>query len=246
MLHQMFFKRCIVSLNQSPILKQFVIFLALAASVALSTSFIFIDVLWLHTPVKEISLTEISQELFLLANVAIFIYCARRSPGMRGGLLLIAGFYAALLIRELDGFFDMLHHGAWLWFALASTALFLILAANWQPSVKPGLLAFIQHPCFAHTTSGMVVILVFSRLFGMSELWGALLQDGYLYTVKTAIEEGTELVGYTLCLFSSAWFALSLLPQRQVALQTAREARVTRFSSGRREPEVWARESASR
>lgn len=244
MLHLMFVKRCVVFLNQSPILKQFVIFLALAVCIALSTSFLFIDVLWLHNQVKEISLTEISQELFLLANVVIFIFCARRSPGMRGGLLLIAGFYAALLIRELDSFFDMLHHGAWFWFALASTALFLILAANWHASVKPGLLAFTRHPCFAHTTSGMVVILVFSRLFGMTELWDGLLQGGYLNVVKTAIEEGTELIGYTLCLFSSAWFALSLQPQRQVAPE--REARVTRFNTGRHEPEVWARESASR
>ncbi len=235
-----------MSLNQSPILKQFVIFLALAACVALSTSFLFIDVLWLHNLVKEISLTEISQEVILLANVAIFVFCAVRSPGMRGGLLLVAGFYAAMLIRELDYFFDMLHHGAWFWFALASTGFFLILATNWHASVQPGLLAFIRHPSFAHTTSGMVVILVFSRLFGMTELWDGLLQDGYLNVVKTAIEEGTELVGYTLCLFSSTWFALSLAAQRQEALEPEREVRMARFDTGRREPEVWARESPSR
>lgn len=208
-------------IKKSPLLQQFIIFLTLAACVALTTSFVFIDVLWLHNRVGETSLTEIVQAILLLACGVLWLRSAYKAPAIRGGCILVAGFYAALLIRELDYYFDAIRHGAWLWFALASTALSLYYAWTWRTSVPVGLQRFIAHPTAGYTFCGLAAVLVFSRLFGMTVLWQALLQDHYIMVVKTAVEEGSELMGYTLCFFSSVWYCLSLrrVPQPRPATQ---------------------------
>jgi hypothetical protein len=41
---------------------------------------------------------------------------------LRYSNILIGGFFLAMLIRELDGLFDLLSHGSWVWFALLATA----------------------------------------------------------------------------------------------------------------------------
>ena len=51
--------------------------------------------------------------------------------------------------------------------------------------------------------SGLLAILVFSRLFGMQALWLAILDDGYVRVVKNVVEEGSESFGYMLCLTAS-------------------------------------------
>ncbi|WP_058912891.1 hypothetical protein [Entomohabitans teleogrylli] len=198
--------------NNAIIVKQFLIFLLLAALTGLISSFVLIDVLWLESGVREISLTEISQELFLLITAALYLRCAIKREEIRGGLLLIAGFYATLFIRELDYWFDFIQHGAWLWFALSATGLALFAAWKARDSVARGLATFILHPGFAYTLCGLVTVLIFSRVFGMTMLWETLLNDGYANIVKTSIEEGTELLGYTLCLFSACYFSLAPQP----------------------------------
>ncbi|CDL60957.1 FIG00731417: hypothetical protein [Klebsiella pneumoniae IS39] len=48
--------------------------------------------------------------------------------------------------------------------------------------------------------SGLLAILVFSRLFGMHGLWYAVLEENYARVVKNTVEEGSESFGYMLCL----------------------------------------------
>lgn len=207
---------------KSPILQQTLIFLLLAACVALTTSFPFIDVLLLNNSLGEASLTELAQAFFLFSCCSLWLRIAIKAPSLRGGCILIAGFYAALLIRELDYYFDAIRHGAWFWFALASTAASLYYAWAWRNSVANGLKAFISHPAAGYTLCGFVAVLVFSRLFGMSLLWQGLLEQHYVMVVKSAVEEGSELMGYTLCLFSSVWFCLGLKRAPQMLFESQR------------------------
>ncbi|MBK4713813.1 MULTISPECIES: hypothetical protein [Tenebrionibacter/Tenebrionicola group] len=204
--------------RKCPALNTFIIFLLLANCAALSVGILFVDVLCLHNHVGEISVTEFTQEALLLACAALWLRSALKTPALRGGCILIAGFYAALLIRELDYYFDAIYHGAWLWFALITTAAALWFARRWRHSVLPGLNAFTRHPASGYTLCGLVTILIFSRLFGMSAFWQTLLGDNYVMAVKTAIEEGTELMGYTLCLFSSVWFCPGLKTKTRALL----------------------------
>ncbi|WP_258187377.1 aminotransferase class III-fold pyridoxal phosphate-dependent enzyme, partial [Variovorax sp. WS11] len=52
---------------------------------------------------------------------------ARKYAHLRYSNILIGGFFLAMLIRELDGLFDLLSHGSWVWFALLATAGSLLL-----------------------------------------------------------------------------------------------------------------------
>lgn len=176
-------------------------FLSLATSIAILC--LHIDVNILKNGLSEVSLTEIVQESILVFIVLIHLVAARKQPDMRQCNILIAGFFMAMLIRELDGIFDLLHHGSWVWFALAVSIIALTYAFRQPQRVLRQLTLYSTKPAFGIMLSGLLATLVFSRLFGMSLLWHSLLQDGYVREVKNMVEEGTELFGYMLCLAAS-------------------------------------------
>jgi hypothetical protein len=49
----------------------------------------------------------------------------------------------------------------------------------------------------------VVIVLAYSRLFGMRMVWETLLSDKFTYNAKTAMEESSELLGYLLILTSA-------------------------------------------
>lgn len=109
--------------------KKLGIFLVCAAVIALLTSLLFIDINGFHNGKHELSLTEIAQELILLAIVVIHGLLLR-NPTLRHSSALIGGFFLCMLIREMNFAFDIIPHGSWLWFALAVTLVALIYAGR--------------------------------------------------------------------------------------------------------------------
>ena len=97
--------------------------------------------------------------------------------------MLVGGFFLCMLIREMDFAFDALWHGAWVWFALAVALVCLWYAAAHRGAARPA--DFVTHPGYGMMCAGLLCILVFSRLFGMSVLWQTLMLDGYNRVVKT-------------------------------------------------------------
>ncbi|MBQ4756108.1 transporter, partial [Escherichia coli] len=77
--------------------------------------------------IPEVSLTEVVQESVLAVIVLVHLLLARKYAHLRYSNILIGGFFLAMLIRELDGLFDLLSHGSWVWFALLATAGSLVL-----------------------------------------------------------------------------------------------------------------------
>ncbi|PRD14618.1 hypothetical protein [Pantoea coffeiphila] len=179
------------------------VFFIFAAFLSAMMGLVFIDVVWMSDEVHEASFTEITQELILGVIVFLFIRHARDSVDQQPIRILVAGFFACMLIRELDFLFDKISHGSWFWFALAVTFASLIAALRHPRYLISGLADFMRHPAWGMMVAGMLTILVFSRLFGMNELWRHLMPDGYNRTVKNMAEEGSELLGYTLCLFAT-------------------------------------------
>ncbi len=203
-------------------------FIGLAAFLSLMMGLIFIDVVWMNNAVHESSFTEIAQEIMLAVMALLFFWRAWRSPAERSMMMLAGGFFCCMLIREMDFLFDEVRHGSWFWFALA-VALSCLAVALRKPATLIGDLAtFMRHPAWNMMTAGMLTILVFSRLFGMHELWQHLMLDGYNRTVKNMAEEGSELLGYSLCLFAT----LSYLRQtsRHAASEQAMPASTTRLA----------------
>ena len=82
----------------------------------------------------------------------------------------------------------------------------------------------------------MLIVLVFSRLFGMHQLWQHLMLDGYNRVVKNIAEEGTELLGYSICWLASTRYLWQTRPARVRAeaakpVQTALSAESASWSS---------------
>lgn len=51
--------------------------------------------------------------------------------------------------------------------------------------------------------TGVMLLLVFSRLFGMGSFWHNIMGADYVREVKIIAEEGTELLAYCLIAFAS-------------------------------------------
>ncbi|WP_239953314.1 hypothetical protein [Pantoea sp. Z09] len=180
-------------------------------------SAIYIDVNWMNDAMHETSLTETLQEVMLASVAVMFFLSSRRRAAQRGALILIGGFYSCMLIRELDFVFDVVEHGSWVWFALATAAASLALALRAPRGTLEGLVAFVTHRSWLMTASGLLIVLVFSRLFGMHQLWQHLMLDGYNRVVKNIAEEGTELLGYSICWLASVRYLWQTRPARAAA-----------------------------
>lgn len=175
---------------------------------------IWLDIAVFDTQLLEVSFTEITQELLLFACALLF-WLSPASDGQKGFNNLVAGFFACLLIRELDGLFDPISHSAWCWpfLLIAITSLTIAFKpANRQDTLR-ALAAFTRTPAFGTISTGLCV-LVFSRVFGMGALWHLILDDGYARLAKTAVEEGIELMTYAMWLSASVGYWLQ---QRSVA-----------------------------
>lgn len=188
------------------VLKKMALFVGYALVVSALTGLLFIDIHMFGDKVQEGSLTEIAQELMLLVMVMLHLWLGMKQPALRYSSVLIAGFFACALVRELDFAFDQLRHGSWVYAALTITALCLVVAASKPGNTLKGLVVFVKHPSYGILCAGLLNILVFSRLLGMGTLWHALLQEHHLRLVKNVVEEGSELFGYGLCLLASVHY----------------------------------------
>jgi hypothetical protein len=69
---------------------------------------------------------------------------------------------------------------------------------------------FFTTPAFGTFIAGFLSVFVFSRLFGTKKVWQALFEvdqlEGMQRWVKNAVEEGTELFGYTLLFIAAIEF----------------------------------------
>ena len=173
-----------------------------------------IDYFFLENNLSERSLTEIFQQLLLLSSTGIFIWSATKVAESRTLFILIAGFFGCMFLRELDYYFDMIMHGFWFYptILLASSVIFYSTkhSANLISSVR----SFSQSNAYFNILVGLVIIMIFSRLFGSGTLWKEVMKDDYHHIYKTIIQEGLELFGYVF-LFIGSFHQLRAVQNKQ-------------------------------
>lgn len=157
---------------------------------------------------SEYSFIEISQEIILFIIICIYFYIAKKIYILKHICILIGSFFICILIRELDFLFDILHHGSWFYFTILTTITGTILALRDKNKLLNGFEYYKNLPYFGMMISGLLTILVFSRLFGTTMFWNIFLPDNYANIVKNIVQEGSEFFGYILCLFSSIYFMI--------------------------------------
>ncbi len=166
------------------LLRSLLFFFGAAVAAALAVLCLWVDIRVFGNDIPEVSLTEVVQESVLAVIVLVHLLLARKYAHLRYSNILIGGFFLAMLIRELDGLFDLLSHGSWVWFALLATAGSLLLPLRHLHQTLSQLAAYTRTPYYGMMISGLLAILVFSRLFGMHGLWYAVLEENYARVVK--------------------------------------------------------------
>ena len=163
--------------------------------------------------ISETAMTELIQEALVLAAAFLFGVAAWRCPSFRSLLVLFAGLFGCMFIRELDALFDKIFHGFWVYPAVL-LAVGTILYATRCPKIDlRQSLDFLTASSFRSVFFGLLTVLVISRIVGAGRIWYFIMGSksvGRLY--KNVIQEGLELWGYAL-IATGAWCVMSQLTQ---------------------------------
>ncbi|MEM1413237.1 MAG: hypothetical protein AAGH19_12850 [Pseudomonadota bacterium] len=142
---------------------------------------------------SEFGFIEFTQSAILAFTVAVLVIADWRSKVAEPLLRCMALAFAILLIRENDQVLELwLPHGIWKWPAgLVFVAMLAVFWRNRQ-AVFEQLDVLAKTPAMGVLFTGFAT-LVFSRLFGRTDFWMAVMEDRYWRPVKNAAEEGLEL-----------------------------------------------------
>jgi succinate dehydrogenase/fumarate reductase cytochrome b subunit len=151
----------------------------------------------------ELSVTETLQLMMLAIASWSFFSLSKQVDHIKHAAILIAGFFSVLMIRELDYWMDMIHPGSWVFPALTVAALACAKAYQGGKGTVNEMAEILRSPHMKLLISSVVLLLVFSRLYGMGSFWRHVMDEGYVREVKIISEEGIELLCYSLIALSA-------------------------------------------
>ena len=160
-----------------------------------------LDYFWLENSLGEKSITELLQVVFLLFTVLCF-YKLHRTEKFSGAAMLVSGFFITLVTRELDAYFDLILHGFWVYPALVVTLSCLYYALR-KGNLNYNMTQILDNKYMQGLITFIILLFVFSRLYGMGDFWEGVMGDHYIRDVKNISEETIEL----LCYAFIAWYA---------------------------------------
>lgn len=162
-----------------------------------------LDYVVLGTGVAELSVTESLQLIMLAIASWSFISLSKQMPQLKHAAILISGFFAVLMIREMDYWMDMIHPGSWVVPALLVTALSCVKAYQGGKGTVNEMAEILSNPHMKLLIGSVVLLIVFSRLYGMGSFWHHVMDVNYIREVKNISEEGIELLCYSLIALSA-------------------------------------------
>ena len=152
----------------------------------------------------EVGPVEILETVFALSSAIIFLFAAQVDSARVDCSVLLAGALFCVAVWESDYFLDVLvARHAWKVIVALIAAGMAVYTAGRVKEVYRSVLAFVNCPGFGVFISGVLVLVVFSRLFGYGAFWKAIMDDSSYRVVKTIVEEGVEQMGYFLIFISS-------------------------------------------
>ncbi len=150
--------------------------------------------------VKENSFTERMQESFLLLTTILLGYIAYKFLKFKAFAIMFGAFTLVSLIREMDAFLENnLFDKAWQVLALAVLLPSLFFLYKNAKKFYNNLQELSNSLSFGLILISMLILHVFSRLYGRKVIWKALMgKDKFIRAVKDASEEGIELLAYSI------------------------------------------------
>lgn len=161
------------------------------------------DFIFLHNTLGETSFTESAQLLMLAITIGSFYHLASIKGETNYAAVLIAGFFSVLMLREMDVWFDMIAHGSWVVPAIAVTATACYIAYKGGNQTIEQMAQLLNTRYMPILVTGLVILLVFTRLYGMGSFWHAVMGDHYMREIKNLSEEATELMAYSIIAFAA-------------------------------------------
>ena len=160
---------------------------------------------------SEQSMTEYAQELLLLLTILVFLLCYKFFPDQEVITYLVGGFLGMAFIREYDAFLDSnVADGFWPVLAYSLAAICAYLIYKQRNQFWDQLEGFIQNRAFGIFITGLMIVFIFSRLYGYNLMWETVMGENYMYVVTRASEEAIELLGYTLIFLGATEYFFSL------------------------------------
>ncbi len=185
-------------------------FLVLSVLMLLTPLAILVDIAFLKNELSEISITEFKQAFFILISAIIFYKASSKKIESKGLFILVSGFFTIMFIRELDNFLDVIFHGFWKVPVTLVLGITLYFANINRTTILQPLVTHNQSKEFTYLFIGLMVVMIFSRIFGTGSLWQSIMADNYHRIQKRVIQEGLELFGYSLLLYGSILLHLKL------------------------------------
>lgn len=160
---------------------------------------VYLDAVVFKQECDELGIVEFSQTACLMTVVSCVLLAARRRRELRGGLALVAGFFAAMLVREQDQLIErVLPHGFWLVPALGVTFAACAYAFVRRETILSAFRQLAATRAFSYLPLGLFTVLAFARAFGGKMIWKHVALPTDYRLVKHVSEEGTELFGYAI------------------------------------------------
>jgi len=162
-----------------------------------------LDYVMLGSNLGELSITETLQLMMLAMTSWSFFSLSKQQAHLKHAAILIAGFFTVLIVRETDYWTDMIYHGSWVFLALAITAFACAKAYQGGKSTINEMAAILTISHMKLLIGAVMLLLVFSRLYGMGSFWQQVMNENYIRDVKNISEESMELLCYCLIALSA-------------------------------------------
>lgn len=149
---------------------------------------------------KESSNTEHAQDIILFISFCLALYIGYKFNKVKTLCYTLSALLLISFVREMDAFFDAtLFHGAWVYFAGGVLLIYGLFIHKIIGNMNTEIKLVKDHISLGMVTIGLLIIHVFSRLYGRKKMWKALMgEDNFIRIVKDASEEGIELLGYSI------------------------------------------------
>jgi hypothetical protein len=167
--------------------------------------------------VGEHTWTEFFHILFSALIALVFYRCGQIDQDLKSFTTAMVLIFVASMVREWEDYFHSWHP----FLKTVSDMLVpvILVFAGWRVyrtwnTFVYGLTRFFNSIAVGYFVSGTVILLLFSRIYGTKGLWLALMEDGYMRTVKNASQETIESLGFVLILASALEYRACLLKQQ--------------------------------
>lgn len=167
----------------------------------------------------ESSWTEIAQEVFLLLAAIACYFTAWRSKKYRALLISIGTFTLVSFVREFNNYMNnnWFRH-SWQIIVYAILIPYFIYAfRNWR-SIKKDMEELAPTFSFGVLFVSVLIVFLFSRIYGLHDIWQNLLGENYIRDIKNVSEEGIELLGYSLLFLGALEVCILSFIQRKTTI----------------------------